>query len=313
MFAYILRRIAAVIPVALVVATFVFLLTHLGSSDPAAVIAGDFATAEDVAKIRHHLGLDRPLYEQFWIWMIHLLRGDLGNSIYSNMPVTKLIFQRLEPTFLLAIMSSAIAVIVAIPLGVIAAWKAGTWIDRLVMIFSVLAFSFPVFFIGYLMIYGFSLKTGLFPIQGYASIKNGIGPFLWYIFQPSLALGAVYAALIARITRASMIEVLHEDYIQTAKAKGVPVIKMLLVHALKNASVPITTVIGIGVSLLISGVVITESVFVIPGVGRLTADAIIQRDYPIIQGVVLLFSFTYVVINLIVDIIYSILDPRIQY
>ena len=313
MVAYILRRILATVPVMAVVAVCVFLLMHAGTSDPAAIIAGESASPEEIDRIRVQLGLHLPIFEQFLMWFSHLLRGDLGVSIYSKLPVTRLIIQRLEPTMMLALTTICFAVLLAVPLGAIAGWKARTWIDRAVMVFAVLAFSFPVFLIGYVMIYGLSLKAGLFPVQGYASISKGVVPFLRHITLPTVALGSIYAALIARITRASMVEVLREDYVRTAFAKGVSPMRVLLRHALRNASVPIVTIIGVGVALLISGVVVTESVFSIPGIGRLTADAILHRDYPVIQGVVLFFSFTYVILNLTVDILYTILDPRIRY
>jgi peptide/nickel transport system permease protein len=296
-----------------VVAVTVFLLMHAGTSDPAAVIAGESASPEEIERIRVQLGLHLPVHRQFLVWLSHLLTGDLGVSIYSKLPVTRLIAQRLEPTLMLAITTMTLAVFLAVPLGVVAGWKARTWIDRAVMVFAVLAFSFPVFLIGYLMIFGLSLKLSLFPVQGYVSISKGVLPFLRHITLPAVALGSIYAALIARITRASMIEVLREDYVRTAFAKGVPRMRVLLRHALRNASVPIVTIIGVGAALLISGVVVTESVFSIPGLGRLTADAILHRDYPVIQGIVLFFSFNYVILNLIVDILYTVLDPRIRY
>lgn len=313
MLAYIVRRILATFPVMAVVAVTVFLLMHAGTSDPAAVIAGESASPEEIERIRVQLGLHLPVHRQFLVWLSHLLTGDLGVSIYSKLPVTRLIAQRLEPTLMLAITTMTLAVFLAVPLGVVAGWKARTWIDRAVMVFAVLAFSFPVFLIGYLMIFGLSLKLSLFPVQGYVSISKGVLPFLRHITLPAVALGSIYAALIARITRASMIEVLREDYVRTAFAKGVPRMRVLLRHALRNASVPIVTIIGVGAALLISGVVVTESVFSIPGLGRLTADAILHRDYPVIQGIVLFFSFNYVILNLIVDILYTVLDPRIRY
>lgn len=313
MLAYILRRILATIPVMGVVAGFVFLLVHIGPSDPAVVIAGDYATPEAIAKIRERLGLDRPLYEQMWVWVWNLLRGDLGTSLYFNVPVTKLIAQRLEPTLALTISTMAFAILLALPMGVVAAWKSGTLLDRAVMVLAVLAFSFPVFVLGYLLVYGLSLGLRVLPVQGYRPIAEGIGPFLRHLILPTVALGLAYVALIARITRASMLEILNQDYIRTAHAKGLSATAVLLRHAVRNASVPIATVVGIGFALLVSGVVVTESVFVIPGIGRLTADAILRRDYPLIQGVVLVFSATYVLINLVVDILYTLLDPRIRY
>ena len=313
MFAYIVRRIFATIPVMGVVALFVFSLLYITPGDPAAVIAGDLATDEDIARIRSKLGLDEPFVVRFGSWLWGVLQGDLGISIFTNLPVTKLIGQRIEPTVALSVSTLLVAIVVAVPLGVIAAWKAGQWIDRAVMIFAVLSFSIPVFVLAYLLIFAFSLSLDILPVQGYASIGEGLWPFIERLILPSVALGLTYAALIARITRASMLEVLSQDYIRTAQAKGLATDKVLIGHALKNAAVPIVTIIGIGVALLISGVVVTETVFAIPGIGRLTVDAILRRDYPIIQGVILIFSAAYVLINLAVDLSYTLLDPRIRY
>ncbi len=313
MFAYLLRRLLATIPVMLVVALFVFSLLYLSPGDPAVVIGGDTATAEDIARIREKLGLDQPFTVQFGTWLWNVVRGDLGISIFTNLPVSRLILQRVEPTLALTICTMVLTIAVAVPMGVLAAWKVGTWIDRLVMAFAVLGFSFPVFVTGYLLIFGLSIWADLLPVQGYVSISNGLVAFLPNMVLPSLALGMVYTALIARITRASMLEVLSQDYIRTAHSKGLSSGKVLLGHALKNASVPIVTTIGIGLALLISGVVVTESVFAIPGLGRLTVDAILRRDYPIIQGVILVFSAAYVMVNLLIDVCYTFLDPRIRY
>lgn len=313
MFAYIIRRILATIPVMAIVALFVFSLLHLSPGDPAAIIAGDTATADDIARIRQKLGLDEPLYIQFATWVWALLHGDLGISIFTNLPVSKLIAQRIEPTVTLTISTLIVAVVAAIPMGVVAAWKAGSWIDRVVMVFAVLGFSVPVFVLAYLLIYVFAISADLLPVQGFVSIGSGLGPFLSHLVMPTLALGMVFAALIARMTRASMLDVLAQDYIRTAQAKGLANDKVLIGHALKNAAVPIVTIIGIGVAALISGVVVTETVFAIPGLGRLTVDAILRRDYPIIQGIILVFSAAYVLVNLLVDLSYTFLDPRIRY
>ena len=313
MFSFVVRRILATIPVMGVVAIFVFSLLYFSPGDPAAIIAGDIATAEDVARIRLALGLDEPFHVRFGTWLWAILHGDLGSSIFSNLPVTTLIGQRLEATISLSITTLVFAVSVAVPLGVIAAWKAGGWIDRAVMAFAVFGFSVPVFVLGYLLIFGFALQLDWLPVQGFVSIRSGFWPFLRQLILPSVALGTVYIALIARMTRASMLDVLSQDYIRTASAKGLRTDKVLLVHALRNAAVPIVTVIGIGVALLIGGVVVTESVFAIPGLGRMTVDAILRRDYPIIQGVILMFSFVYVLINLLVDLSYTLFDPRIRY
>lgn len=313
MLAYTVRRIVATIPVLLVVALLIFLLLHLGPSDPAAVIAGDFAEPEHIERIREKLGLDRPLYIQFGEWLWRVLHGDLGTSIFNERPVTQLIVQRLEPTIALTISTIVFAITVAIPLGVLAAWRAGHLIDRLVMLLAVTGFSLPVFVLGYLLIFGFSVQLKILPVQGYTSISEGLVPFARHLVLPTLSLGMIYVALIARMTRASVIEVLNQDYIRTARAKGLSTPPILIVHALKNAAIPIVTTIGLGIALLIGGVVVTETVFALPGVGRLTVDAIIRKDYPVIQGVILVFSLVYVLVNLLVDLSYSLFDPRIRY
>jgi peptide/nickel transport system permease protein len=313
MLAFIVRRLLSTVMVMTTVAVFIFLLLHLSPGDPAAIIVGDNATQVQIDAVRKQLGLDDPLAVQFVRWVGGVLRGDLGISIFSHEPVNKLIGQRIEPTVSLAITTLLLAVAIAVSFGVLAAWKAGTWIDRIVMVLSVVGFSVPVFVVGYLLIYLFSIKLGWLPVQGYAPIAEGLVPWIRHLILPSIALGLAYVALIARITRTTMLDVLSEDYMRTARAKGVATGPMLMKHALKNAGVPIVTVIGIGVALLIGGVVITETVFNIPGVGRLVVDAISQRDYPIIQGVTLIFSGVYVVVNLLVDLSYTVIDPRIRY
>ena len=313
MTAYIIRRLLATIPVMVVVALFVFFLLHLTPGDPAAVIAGDDASPQEIEGVRRKLGLDRPIWEQFGVWIWSLLNGDLGTSIFSNLPVTTLVAQRLEPSLVLALSTLLVAIVFAIPMGVLAAWKARTIIDRIVMGFSVLGFAVPVFLVGYLLIYIFAIELRWLPVQGYRPLSQGIDQTARSIVLPAFALGMVYMALIARITRASMLEVLSEDYIRTAHAKGVSTRSVLLRHALKNAAVPIVTIIGIGLALLISGVVITETVFNIPGLGRLTVDAILKRDYPIIQGLIILFAGAKVLVNLMIDLSYTFFDPRIRY
>ncbi len=313
MFAYIIRRLIATIPVMGIVAIFVFSLLYLAPGDPAAIIAGDLATAEDIARIHHQLGLDQPFLVRFGQWAWGVLHGDLGISIFTNLPVWTLIQQRLEPTAALTISTLILSIAVAVPMGVLAAWRVGTWVDRAVMGFAVLGFSLPAFVLAYLLILVFSVEFDWLPVQGYVSIRDGVIPFLQHLVLPSTALGLIYAALIARITRTSMLEVLSQDYIRTAQAKGLATHNVLIGHALKNAAVPIATIIGIGVALLISGVIVTETVFAIPGIGRLTVDAILRRDYPIIQGVILLFSAAYVIVNLLVDLSYTFLDPRVRY
>jgi peptide/nickel transport system permease protein len=299
--------------VMLVVAVFIFLMLRLTPSDPAAIIAGDNATTEQVAQIRSQLGLDRPLIEQFFIWSANVLSGDFGESFFFKKTVAALIGERIEPTLSLAFFTILIAVLVAVPLGVLAAHRHGSWIDRIVMGFSVLGFSVPVFVIGYILIYVFAIYLNWLPVQGYQRIGEGLGGWVERLILPSMTLSVIYVALIARMTRTSVLEVLSEDYIRTARAKGQIERKVLFRHALRNAAVPIVTVIGLGIALLIGGVVVTESVFTIPGLGRLTVDAVLARDYPTIQAVILLFSFVYVMINLAVDMLYTILDPRIRY
>ena len=313
MLSYIFRRILSTLPVMGIVALFVFSLLYIAPGDPAAVIAGDQASPADVERIRQGLGLDRPFLIQFGSWLWNIVHGDLGTSIFTNLPVSAMIAQRIEPTLSLMAITLVLTILVAVPLGVVAAWKAGSWVDRSIMAFAVFAFSLPVFVVGYVLAYVFALQFEWLPVQGYTPLAQGVWPWLRNLILPAIALGSVYIALIARITRASMLEVLQQDYIRTARAKGLDQRSILFVHALKNAAVPIVTVIGIGIALLIGGAVVTESVFAIPGLGRLTIDAILRRDYPVIQGIVLLFSFIYVLVNLLVDVTYTLVDPRIRY
>ena len=310
--AYVVRRLLATIPVMAIVAIIVFSLLHLSPGDPAHVLAGETATPDEIERIRQALGLDRPFLERFAEWSLGVMGGNLGQSIFFGRPVAELILQRAGPSVALSILSLLTAVLIAVPLGVVAAWRTGRTADRLSMGLAVIGFSIPVFVLAYLLIFFFSVKLRWLPVQGYRPFAEGVGPFLQHLVLPSLALGIVYAALIARITRAAMLEVLGQDYMRTARAKGLGLLRMVFRHALKNAAVPIVTVIGIGFGTLISGVVVSETVFNIPGVGRLTVDAILRRDYPVIQGVVLVFSAVYVLINLAVDLSYALFDPRIR-
>jgi peptide/nickel transport system permease protein len=311
--AFLIKRILSTIPVMLIVAIIVFTLIRMVPGDPAAVIAGNMATNDDIARIRTELGLDRGFFAQFWIWMQGLLVGDLGQSFFFKKEVTALIAERVAPTLSLAFLTIVITVLVAVPLGTLAAWKHGGWLDRGLMGFSVLGFSIPVFVIGYLLVYFFSLKIDWFPVQGYKALSVGFIDWLKHLILPAITLSIVYIALIARVTRASVAEALTEDYVRTARAKGLQESRVLIKHALANAAVPIVTVIGIGIALLIGGVVVTESVFSIPGLGTLTVDAVLARDFPVIQGVILFFSFLYVMVNLLVDVSYLYFDPRIRY
>ena len=313
MIGFLARRLLATIPVMAIVAVLVFSMLRMTPGDPASIIAGAAATSADVAGIREKLGLDRPIVEQFAIWIGNLLHGDFGESFFFKKTVASLIADRVGPTLALATITMILSISIAVPLGVVAAYKQGTWIDRFVMGFSVLGFSVPVFVIGYALIYVFAIELAWLPVQGYQPIREGLWGFLSRLILPSLTLSVIYIALIARITRTSVLEVLGEDYIRTARAKGLPRSTVLMRHALRNAAVPIVTVIGIGVALLIGGVVVTESVYSIPGLGRLTVDAVLARDYPTVQAVILLFSGVYVLLNLLVDVAYTLFDPRIRY
>lgn len=313
MLSYILKRLLATVPVLLVVGVFIFLLLRLTPGDPAAMIAGDYATEDQIAAIKENLGLDKPLIHQFFIWISNIANGDLGESYFFKKQVTELIIARIEPTLSLSVVTIIFTILIAIPMGVIAAYKQGSWIDRVVMGFSVIGFSIPVFVIGFGLIYVFSLNLGWFPVQGYQRLEMGVFQWIRHLILPALALSVIFVAFIARMTRTSVLEVLGEDYVRTARAKGQTETKVLVNHALRNAAVPIITVIGFAFAILIGGVVVTESVFNIPGLGLLTVDAVLNRDFPTIQAVVLLFSFVYVLINLVIDICYTFLDPRIKY
>ncbi|MEY4284707.1 MAG: Glutathione transport system permease protein GsiC [Pseudomonadota bacterium] len=315
MLRFVLTRLLAVVPVLFVVSCVVFLILRLAPGDPAAVIAGNSATPADIEQIRTHLGLNEPLPVQYGIWMGKVLQGDLGHSYFLNKPVTQLIVQRLEPTASLALGTMLLAVLMAVPLGTVAAARMGGWLDRLLSVVSVAGFSVPVFVTGYVLIYVFAIQLQWLPVQGYEPLGGKGGVLAWarQLILPWMALSIIYVALIARITRASVSEALTEDYIRTARAKGLKEQVVLLRHALRNAAVPIVTVIGIGVALLIGGVVVTETVFAIPGLGSLTVDVVLNRDFPVIQGLVLFFAVSYVVINLLVDLSYLVLDPRIRY
>ncbi|WFT97033.1 ABC transporter permease [Bradyrhizobium barranii] len=313
MAAYIIHRLIWTAIVMVMVGIFVFLLLRLAPGDPAAILAGDSATPQMIDGIREKLGFNDPLPVQFVHWALGTLRGDFGMSIFTGRPVIELISQRLEPTISLTILTMIVSVTIGVSFGVFAAWQSGGLIDRVLSAFATLGFSVPVFVVGYFLIYLFAIKSHWLPVQGYQSVGQGIGPWLLRLILPSLTLSLSYIAFIARITRASMLEVLSEDYMRTAAAKGASPYSMLFHHALKNAGVPILTVIGISFTSLIGGVVITETVFNIPGVGRLVVDAINNRDYPIIQGMLILISGLYVVVNLAVDLAYTLVDPRIRY
>jgi peptide/nickel transport system permease protein len=312
MLRFVMLRVLAGIPVLVSVAVFVFILLRLSPGDPAASLAGPAATTAEIAAIRVQLGLERPLIEQFGTWMTQIATGDLGTSIQANVPVLQLIGQRVWPTLALATTTIVLAVLVAVPLGVLAASRHRTAIDRAVMVLSVIGFSMPTFVLAYILVYGFSMQLGLLPVQGYRPISAGLWPFAERLVLPTLTLSSVFIALIARMTRASVLDTLNEEYIRTARAKGLSETTVLLRHALRNAAPPIITIIGVSLALLISGVVVTESVFNLPGLGRLTVDAVLARDYPTIQGLMILFAFMYVLINIVIDVILGLLDPRVR-
>lgn len=310
---YVLRRLAATVPVLAFVGLFVFFLLRLTPGDPAILIAGDQATTAQIASIRTQLGLDKPLTEQLFSWVGQLAQGDLGRSVFSGMEVTRLIGMRVEPTAMLALVAILMALAIALPLGTLSALKAGSRIDRMVMAFAMVGFSSPVFVVAFLLVYVFALTLGWFPTQGYVPLAEGLLPCLNSLVLPGLALAMLYAALLARVTRASLLEILAEDFVRTAHAKGLKPRLVVLRHALKNAAIPVVTVVGVGIAALLGGVVVTETVFNIPGLGRLTTDAILRRDYPVVQGLILVFSLVYVTVNLLVDLSYVLFDPRIRY
>ena len=313
MIAYVLRRLLSTIPVMLFVGFFVFALLSFAPGDPAALLAGENATPDDIARIRTNLELDQPFLTRFAHWVWRVLHGDLGTSLFTAQPVGHMIAQRLAPTFSLMVLAMLVSVVIAIPAGAWAAWRHNRWNDRFVMVWAVLGFSIPSFVVGYLLAWIFGLKLRWLPVQGYTPFDEGLWASIRSLILPALALGSVYVGLITRFTRSTLIETLSQDYVRTARAKGVSNRRIVFRHALKNAAVPIVTVVGSGVALLISGTVVTETVFAIPGLGRLTVDAILRRDYPVIQGVILLFSFLYVLVNLAVDLLYTVFDPRIRY
>lgn len=310
---YIIRRALATIPVLVVVALIVFALVHFAPGDPAAIIAGTFASEEQVNRIREQLGLNEPLPVQLGIWFKNIVQGDLGTSLSGKKPVLEMIRDRMLPTFAVAILTDIFAVALGVPLGILAAWKANTWIDRVVMVFSTIGYSIPLFWLGFILMYVFAVRLEIVPVAGYVHPGENLGAFFHRLVLPVLATGLVVMALITRMTRATVLEVLGEDYIRTARAKGLVESTVLIRHALRNAILPIITVIGVGFALLLGGVVVTENVFAIPGLGRLLVNAISHRDYPVIQGTILVLSAIYAVVNLMVDISYAFLDPRIRY
>ncbi len=308
----ILKRLAATIPVLLVVAVVIFSILRLTPGDPAAIVAGDGATVQQIEQIRHHMGLDQPIPVQFFKWIGDVLQGDFGTSLISNLPVKDMILDRMGPTIAITLYTVLYTVIISIPVGIISAWRRGKAVDKVVTAGSVLGFSVPVFITAYVLIFIFSMGLGWLPVQGYRPLSEGVWPHIKHLILPVASLGTIYIALVTRFVRSSIIDTLGEDYIRTARAKGLNERSVLIHHALANAAVPILTIIGITITMLIGGVVVTESVFNIPGLGRLVVEAILAKDFTIIQALIVLFSVVDIVINLIVDILYKVFDPRID-
>lgn len=310
---YILRRLLASIPVVILVGVMTFSILHIAPGDPAVLMAGEEATPADVEAMRVALGFDKPFIVQFGKWSGRLLQGDLGTSIFSQHTIVSLMKPRIEPTLSLAIIAISLSIIIGVPLGVLAAWNQGSFVDRGVMVFAVLGFSIPVFWLGFLFIWAFAVKIHLFPAVGFVSITDGVFPFLRSITLPALANAIPFSALVARMTRSTMVEVMQEDYIRTARAKGLTERVVNVRHGLRNAAIPIVTVVGLVFAGLVGGAVVTETVFAIPGLGRLLVDGVVRRDYPIVQAMLMVVAVSYVFVNLAVDITYAFLDPRIRY
>jgi peptide/nickel transport system permease protein len=310
---YVARRLLALVPVALVVATVAFVLIHLAPGDPASMIAGPDATGEDVKRIARQLGLDRPLPVQLVQWYGHLLQGDLGRSIFLRKPVTEAILDRVEPTLLLTVFAIVIAVLIGVPAGVLSARYHNSATDQAFMALALVGISVPNFLLGLLLILFFGVYLGWFPVAGYSPLEYGWLGTVRSLVLPAFALGLVQSALIARIARSAMLDVLREQFITAGRAKGLGERAVVYKHALKNAMIPTITIIGISFAILMSGAVVVETVFNIPGLGRLIISAVLRRDYPVIQGVVLCIAGVYMLINLVVDLSYPLLDPRVKY
>ncbi len=313
MLGYIIRRVLLAIPVMFVVAAGVFLLLYLTPGDPAAVVLGPDASPQRIAELRQQLGLDRPVAIQVARWFTRLLHGDLGQSIYLNRPVTQTILERAEPTLMLTLLATLFAILVGLPIGIVSATRAGSWADLGAMLVALGGISMPSFWVGLNLIFVFAVLIGVLPVAGYQPLSQGFWGNLRYLILPAVTLGFAQAALLARMSRSLMLDVLREDYVRTARSKGVEERRVVLSHALRNAMVPLVTVMGLTFAILMGGAVITEQVFNIPGVGRLLVQSVLRRDYPVVQGIVLVIAFNYVVINLCVDILYGLFDPRVRH
>lgn len=313
MLRYILNRLVGLVVVMFIVATIVFVILRITPGDPAAVMLGPQATQQDIAALRTQLGLDQSILTQYVTWLGHLARGDLGQSIFLNKPVLTVLADRAEPTFWLTLMSLAIATAIALPVGILSAVKRGTALDQSVQGFSMFTSSVPSFWLGLLLMEFFSVKLGWLPVAGYGGPGASIGERLSHLVLPAVVLGLVNSALITRFIRASMLDVLRDDYVRTARAKGLTETRVILRHGVRNALIPILTVLGLTAALLVSGAVVTETVFGLPGVGSLVVSAVLRRDYPVIQGALLVIAAIYVLINLVIDLLYLLVDPRVRY
>lgn len=310
--AYLTKRLLSLIPVLFVVSAAIFLIIHITPGDPAASILGMEASEEEIARLNEELGLNRPLHEQYIRWVAGLFRGDLGNSIFMRMPVTQAIAEHIGPTLSLAILAQLFALVLAIPFGVLAAWKRGSLADYTLMGASLLGMAVPSFLLGLILMLIFGIRLGWLPVAGYKPLSAGLAEHVKFLILPALSLGSIQAALIARMTRASMLEVLNLPFIRTARSKGLAEAKVVGKHALRNAFLPILTVIGQTFGTLVTGAVVVESIFNIPGLGQLILNSIERRDYAVIQGVVLVVTLIYVAINLAVDLLYGAVDPRVR-
>jgi peptide/nickel transport system permease protein len=310
---YLLSRLGGMLVVMAIVAVLVFILTRAAPGDPIAVLLGDQATADDIARVQKVYGLDQPLPVQFALWLKELAHGNLGESIFLQRPVTQALWERAEPTALLSLLSITIATLIGVPCGIVSAVYRGKMVDQVFTGFAMLGASIPSFWLGLVLMQIFAVSLGWFPVSGYGGPGASLASRIWCLVLPATVLGLLNSALIIRFTRASMLDVLGEDYVRTARAKGLGEDVVVLKHALRNALVPIVTVIGLTVALLIGGAVVTETVFGLPGVGNLVVSAVIRRDYPVIQGALLVVAVIYVVINFLIDLLYTVLDPRVKY
>ncbi|MDB6454190.1 ABC transporter permease [Falsirhodobacter sp. 20TX0035] len=308
----ILRRLGGMLVVMLAIVTVTFVIVRLTPGDPAAMILGDQATVQDIADLRERMGLDRPILEQYATYVLDAAQGDLGQSLFLGVPVLDAIAGSAETTIFLTLFAILIAVAIALPVGIISAYKRGSVIDQIAVAVSMLASSVPSFWLGLILIQTFAVSLGWFPTSGYGGPGAGFATRMGHLLLPAVALGVVNSALILRFTRAAMLDVLSEDYIRTARAKGMVEKRVVMRHALKNALIPIITVVGLSVALLISGAVVTETVFGLPGIGNLTVNAVMRRDYPVIQGTLLVVAGVYVLINFLVDMLYILVDPRVR-